>query len=196
MTGMWIPPDILDRTAKTPAHYRVRSRRSVQIDTVVLHQTSFSRGSVPDNYLSVHAHFVVLPDGTIVQLHPIDAYLVASSSFNEDSISVEVVGNFPDERGVYWKPAENGRSVLSSQQIDGGCDLVRYLRDTYTISFVFAHRQGEAEDLRGNCPGPDVWYNIGQWAVKELGMSDGGNGYREGNGSPIPDSWRRPRASS
>jgi hypothetical protein len=32
--------------------------------------------------------------------------------------------------------------------------------------------------------------------VKELGMSDGGNGYREGNGSPIPDSWRRPRASS
>jgi hypothetical protein len=50
MTGMWIPPDILDRTAKTPAHYRIRCRRSVQIDTVVLHQTSFSRGSVPDNY--------------------------------------------------------------------------------------------------------------------------------------------------
>ena len=126
----------------------------MQIDTVVLHQTSFSRGSVPDNYLSVHAHFVVLPDGTIVQLHPIDAYLVASSSFNEDSISVEVVGNFPDERGVYWKPAENGRSVLSSQQIDGGCDLVHYLRDTYTISFVFAHRQGEAEDLRATAPAP------------------------------------------
>ena len=110
MVGMWLPPDILDRTAKTPGHYRIRNRMSSQIDTVVLHQTSFSRGSVPDNYLSVHAHFVVLPNGGIVQLHPIDAYLVASSAFNDDAISVEVVGNFPDERGQYWKPDANGRS--------------------------------------------------------------------------------------
>jgi len=159
----------------------------------VLHQTSFSRGSAPDNYLTVHAHFVVLPEGTIVQLHPIETYLVASSAFNDDAISVEVVGNFPDERGHYWKPGEYGRSVLSPQQIDGGCDLVRYLRDTYGVSFIFAHRQGEVEDSRGNCPGPDVWYNIGQWAVNELGLSDGGKGYKEGKGSPIPDSWRRPR---
>src|SRR5690348_1060555 len=103
MTSMWIPPEIVDRTAKTPSGYRVRNRMSVQIDTVVLHQTSFNRGSLPDNYLSVHAHYVVLPDGSIVQLHPVEAYLVASSAFNEDAISVEVVGNFPDERGHYWE---------------------------------------------------------------------------------------------
>jgi len=194
MTSMWLPPDIVDKMDKTPRNYRVRSRMSVRIDTVVLHQTSFSRGSVPDNYLSVHAHYVVLPDGTIVQLHPVEAYLVASSAFNDDAVSVEVVGNFPDERGNYWKPGENGRSVLSPQQIGGGCDLVQYLNQTYGISFVFAHRQGESADLRGNCPGPDVWYNIGEWAVRELGLSDGGKGYTEGRGSPIPDSWRRPRA--
>ena len=196
MVGMWIPPDIVDRTAKTPTHYRIKNRMSSQIDTVVLHQTSFSRGNAPDNYLTVHAHFVVLPAGTIVQLHPIETYLVASSAFNDDAISVEVVGNFPDERGQYWKPTENGRSVLSPQQIGGGCDLVRYLHENYVISFVFAHRQGETEDLRGNCPGPDVWFNIGEWAVANLGMSDGGKGYKEGNGSPIPDSWRRRRAST
>jgi hypothetical protein len=194
MVDMWLPPEILDRTAKTPHHYRIRNRMSSRIDTVVLHQTSFSRGSVPDNYLSVHAHFVVLPDGRIVQLHPIEAYLVASSAFNEDAISVEIVGNFPNERGQYWNPGGSGRSMLSSLQIGGGRDLVRYLRDTYVISFIFAHRQGEAENLRGNCPGPDIWCNIGQWAVDGLGMSDGGNGYTEGKGSPIPDSWRRPRA--
>jgi N-acetyl-anhydromuramyl-L-alanine amidase AmpD len=194
MADMWLAPDILDRTAKTPGHYRKRNRMSVQIDTVVLHQTSFNRGSVPDNYLTVHAHFVVLPDGTIVQLHPIETYLVASSAFNDDAISVEIVGNFPDERGVYWEPQANGRSVLSPQQISGACDLVRYLRNTYVISFVFAHRQGELENLRGNCPGPDIWYNVGQWAVDNLGMDDGGKGYKELNGSPIPDSWRRPRA--
>jgi hypothetical protein len=188
MSGMWIPPEILDMTAKTPRGYRVRNRMSVQIDTAVLHQTSFSRGNLPDNYLSVHAHFVVLPDGSIAQLHPVEAYLVASSAFNEDAISVEVVGNFPDERGHYWEGAKYGRSLLSQQQIDGGCDLLRCLKETNGISFVFAHRQGEAADLRGNCPGPDVWYNMGEWAVRELGMDDGGKGYKEGNGSPIPDS--------
>jgi hypothetical protein len=72
-------------------------------------------------------------------------------------------------------------------------DLVRFLNETYTISFVFAHRQGESADLRGNCPGPDIWNNIGEWAVNQLGMSDGSKGYTEGKGSPIPDSWRQPR---
>ena len=83
--------------------------------------------------------------------------------------------------------------MLSAQQIDGRRDLVKYLNETYSISFVFVDRQGEAEDLRGNCPRPDIWYNIGEWAVGELGMNDGGKGYKEWNGSPIPDSWRRSR---
>ena len=61
MVGMWLPPDIVDRTEKTPSHYRVRNSMSAQVDTVVLHQTSFARGSAPDSYLTVHAHYVVLP---------------------------------------------------------------------------------------------------------------------------------------
>src|SRR6476659_10080717 len=131
MVGMWLPPDIVDKTAETAKNYSNYCglpRKSAQIDSVVLHQTSFSRGSVPDNYLSVHAHFVVLPNGSIVQLHPVEAYLVASSAFNDDAISVEFVGNFPDERGNYWEGSKYGRSVLSPQQIGGGCDLVKYLQ--------------------------------------------------------------------
>jgi hypothetical protein len=194
MVSLWLPPDIVDLTAKTPPAYRIKNRKSVRIDTVVLHQTSFSRGNLPELYLSVHAHFVVMPDGRILQLHPVEKYLVASSAFNEDAISVEFVGNFPDERGHYWRGDQYGRHTLSPDQIDGGRDLVRYLNETYNIGFVFAHRQGEKENSRGNCPGPDIWFNIGEWAVRELDMSDGGKGYTEGYGSPIPDSWRRPRA--
>src|SRR5690349_11971112 len=134
MVGMWLAPDILDRTGKTPSHYRIRNRMSAQIDTVVLHQTSFSRGSVPDNYLSVHAHYVVLPDGSIVQLHPVESYLVASSAFNDDAIAVEFVRNFPDEHGHYWQGDEYGRSVLSNLQIGGGRELVRSLNETYGIT--------------------------------------------------------------
>jgi hypothetical protein len=79
MVSMYLPPDILDLTSKTPVNYRIKNRPSAGIDTVVLHQTSFSRGSVPELYLSVHAHFVVLPDGRLVQLHPIEKYLIAST---------------------------------------------------------------------------------------------------------------------
>jgi len=187
---MWLPPDIVDKTAETAkkySNYCGLPRKSAQIDSVVLHQTSFSRGSVPDNYLSVHAHFVVLPDGTIVQLHPVEAYIIlASSAFNNDAIAIEHAGNFPDEHGHYWEGGTYGRSVLSAQQISGACDLVKYLNQTYGVSFIFAHRQGEFENKRGNCPGPDIWYNVGEWAMRELGMSDGGKGYKEGNGKPDP----------
>jgi hypothetical protein len=61
MVGMWLPPDIMDRTEKTPSHYRVRNCMSAQVDTVVLHQTSCARGFAPGSYLTVHAHDVVLP---------------------------------------------------------------------------------------------------------------------------------------
>jgi hypothetical protein len=67
-----------------------------------------------------------------------------------------------------------------------------HLQEHYGISFVFTHRQGELLRRRGNCPGPEIWYHVGQWAVDELGMSDGGRGFKERRGTAIPDSWRRP----
>jgi hypothetical protein len=81
----------------------------------------------------------------------------------------------------------------SNDQVNGGCILLKYLQETYGISFIFAHRQGENPNDRGNCPGPDVWYCLGEWAKHNLGMSDGGPGYTESNGGAIPDSWRKPR---
>ncbi len=193
MVSMFLPPTILDLTSKTPVAYRIRKRLPNRLDAVVLHQTAMNRGSVPENYLNVKAHYVVMPDGRVVHLHPVESYLAASSAFNEDAIAIEFVGNFPDDRGQYWRGDTFGRHKLSKQQIDAGRDLLRHLVDTHDISFVFAHRQGEAPNLRGNCPGPDIWFHIGQWAVDGLGLSDGGKGYTEGNGGPIPDSWRKTR---
>lgn len=194
MTSMFLAPKIIDLTCKSPANYRIRPRAAVRIDAVVLHQTSMSRGNVADAYVKTHAHYVVMQDGRILHLHPIESFIIASSAFNEDAISIEFVGNFPTDNGHYWQGEKFGKHTLSSQQINGGRDLLRYLVDNYGIAFVFAHRQGEAVNSRGNCPGPDVWFNIGQWAVNNLGLSDGGPGYKEGKGSPIPDSWRQARA--
>jgi hypothetical protein len=196
MTDMWLPPTIVDMTAKTAKSMRVLTRKPLQIDCIVLHQTAFSRGNDPQRYLDVHAHFVVLPNGVCVQLHPLESYLVASSAFNNDAISIEFVGNFADDRGHWWQGDTYGRHVPPDVQISEGYGLVRYLKeqtDQFNIGFIFAHRQGEAPDLRGNCPGPDIWYGVGEAAVRSLGLDDGGKGYTEGRGGAIPDSWRRAR---
>jgi len=98
MVGMWLPPDIMDRTEKTPSHYRVRNCMSAQVDTVVLHQTSCARfrpRQLPHSPRT-RCRPAETAHNTIVQLHPIDAYLVASSGFDDDAISVEVVGKVPN----------------------------------------------------------------------------------------------------
>ena len=51
---------IANLTRQSPAG--LRSKRSREVDAVVLHQMSFSRGTDPARYHRVKAHFIVLPD--------------------------------------------------------------------------------------------------------------------------------------
>ncbi len=191
MVGLHLDPTIEDLTGQTPASYRKGIRPSARIDAVVLHQTGFSRGETSSRYLTVNAHFCVTPGGKILQLHPIEQLLWASSALNPDSVSIEFVGNFRSDHGQWWT-GDPGRHIPTSPQIGAGRDLVMYLRDNFAIWNVFAHRQGEAPIHRGNCPGPEIWYEVGEWAIQTLGMSDGGAGYKEGQGAAIPPRWRQP----
>jgi hypothetical protein len=209
-------PNIQDVTAKTKRNLWHGTRVASMIDAAVLHQTAFSRGNTPELYLTVNAHFVVLPNGLILHLHPIEANLWASNAFNDVGIAIEFVGNFPTEKGVWWQ-GDPGRHTPTKDQINSGRDLLRSRVNTQDIDFVFAHRQGYISDdrlggpdpfrselrqgsvaspqtnQRSNCPGPDIWHGIGEWALTNLGLSDGGKGYKLADGDPLPHSWRKPR---
>lgn len=212
----FLKPPIVDVTDKTSVVLRKGKARELgMIDSVVLHQMAVQRGSVVANYMNTNAHFAVLPDGTIMQLHPVQAMLWASNGFNDVGIAIEFAGNFPTDKGVYWKPDSYGRHIPPKTQIDAGRSLVRYLKGQYDLDFVFAHRQGYVSKARlasanpfrselrqgsvpspqtnqkSNCPGPHIWYGVGEWALSHLGMSDGGKDYKLADGDPIPDSWRR-----
>ena len=93
--------EVLDLTDQSPTSKRHARSRGV-IEAVVLHQTGFSRGLDPTRYLKVTAHFVVLEDGRVLQLHPLAAKLWASDSFNNRSVAVEFVGNFKSAAGKWW----------------------------------------------------------------------------------------------
>lgn len=174
--------NLIAHAPKSKRHLRVGT-----IDAVVLHQTGFTRGLDPRRYLKVTAHFVVLADGSVLQLHPLEARLSASDDFNSRSVSVEFVGNFPSVDGQWWRPSEFGADVVTVEQVEAGRELLRELKRN-GVRFVFAHRQSSVS--RGNDPGPDLWAGVGQWAIERLEFSDGGPGFVIGQGHPIPDAWR------
>lgn len=191
---------IEDRTHLTSKSKRKGKPRSLDsVYALVLHQMAFRRKS--RKYDKVTAHFAILEDGTIQQLHPVSAYLYASDGFNRGSVAVEFAGNFPDTKGKCWSPKTHGCHALTQAQIDAGRYLIRHLIRTIGLTHVLAHRQSNGG--KTNDPGPDIWYHVGQWAVDNLGLKDGGPGFAIPNkrinkktgkkvpdGKPIPSEWR------
>lgn len=180
---------IIDRTAFGTKSHRKGTRDINTLTALVLHQTAFSRGNAADKYDNIPVHFVITPDGKIVQLHPLPAYLWSSNDLNPRSVAVEFVGNFRDVRGNFYKPEEFGCHALTQAQIDAGRELIKYLKTRMPkFQHVLAHRQ--SSDQRDNDPGPEVWYHVGQWALDNLGLKDGGPNFSVGTGKPIPQEWR------
>lgn len=170
------------------------SRDATKVDSLVLHQTGFTRGDDPSKYLKVTAHFMILPNGQIVWIHPFDEYLYASNKLNSHSVAVEFVGNFAASNGKWWSGDKFGRHTVSDAQIEAGRYLVKWLMEVLpNFRAVYAHRQSNAN--KGNGPGPDIWRGVGEYAIHELGLVDTRD-ETVGSGKAIPESWRQDGARS
>ena len=179
---------IVENRIQIVANRRGKGARNLgNVNALVLHQIGFTRGDDIAAYDNVGVHFVILPNGTVLQLYDETELLYASNGFNRCSVAVEFVGNFPMQSGKWWNGAR--KTMPSIQQIISGRALVAYLQATLCISHVFAHRQATSPNRKGNCPGPHIWYNVGEWALKR-GLSDGGEGFTIGSGGAIPKKWR------
>ena len=181
---------IIDLTAQADRSVRKGQRSMSKVQALVLHQMAccHQRRNPLTDYLGLKAHFAILPDGRILQMHPVDQVVWASNGFNARSVAVEFAGNFPNTKGVWWQGAKFGRDQVTPEQIAAGRRLVRHLVATMGLRTVLAHRQSSA--TRENDPGPDIWHGVGQWAVDTLGLSDGGPGFKIGDGNAIPELWR------
>lgn len=203
--AMWIEPEIIDLTEVSNKLERKGTRQASAVNAAILHQTADDRGSEPMQFKNTRAHFVVTKTGKIVRLHPVEAMLWASNAFNDVGVAIEFAGHFPTEKGIWWT-GNSARNVPTNVQVEAGRELVLFLYMKHGIKHVYAHRQGYLPDngiykagivnQRSNCPGPDIWYCVGEWAKSNLGLGDGGAGYKIGNGTAIPDSWRSARVPS
>ncbi|PRP98543.1 peptidoglycan recognition protein family protein [Enhygromyxa salina] len=177
--------EIVNLCAAAPASKR--SSRQQPVDAVVLHQMAFSRGNDLLCYRKVTAHFVITPNGSVAQLHPLSARLSSSHGFNSRSVAIEFAGNLRSANGNWWRPESYGRDTLTTEQIEAGRKLLALL-ERQGIRFVLGHRQSDAD--RGNDPGPEIWSSVAQWGIEKLKLSDGGPEFAIDTGRPIPDSWR------
>jgi hypothetical protein len=169
---------------------RAKENKRAPLNTVVLHSMGFDRGNVLNAYDGVNAHFAVLRSGDILYLHDVSEYLYASHDFNARGIAIEFAGNPPSSRGKAAFEKKFGLHIPTLHQVESGRKLVRLLTQASGIRYVHGHKQSCGGKV---CPGPHIWYNVGRWAVRTLGLSDGGTGYKTSNkyctGRVIPDSW-------
>jgi hypothetical protein len=179
---------LIDRTAETAATVQTRNGRNIyshgnasarrdvgSIHSIILHQTAFVSSSVA-RFDFVIANYVVMQNGDVLFVRPLSAAL-NSIGTNQHAIDIEFVGNYPSAgpRGVGAGPAPG------AIQLTAGRELVSYLRANHAIHSIFGHIQFTVK----NCPGPHIWYNVGEWAIRN-GMT------RSGRGRPIPTEWQSP----
>lgn len=179
---------------------RFRDPRTIK--SIILHQMAYKAKdknglySNPERYLSVGAHFCIMLDGRIMQHHPISRFIWHSNCTSPLSIGVEFEGNFPNIKGKWWYPTneKTGKKMKKNEdkptpaQFEAGQFLLKYLKTVIGLKNVLAHRQS-SED-RENDPGPDIWFNVGEWGLANLGLSDGGKGFKCGTGNLILEKWR------
>jgi hypothetical protein len=178
--------NIIDRTAATAAVTRTRNGRNIYSDGnprarrnvaaitgIILHQTDFFSTSI-SRFDYVIANYIVMVDGTILFVRPLDAAL-NSIGTDQRAIDIEIVGDYPssDDLG-----AGATATLPTRGQITAARDLVGYLKSQHGVSYIYGHRQFTTK----NCPGPHLWYNVGEWAIRN-GMSGGRRG------RPVPSTW-------
>lgn len=160
-----------------------RHRALHRIDSLVLHQTAGPERPL-SKYYDFSVHFVISPKGKIYQIHDESVYCYGSSKLNKRSVAVEFVGHFKQDNGK-WNKSNNLRNVPTKQQIEAGRKLVTYLKKTLGIKYVLAHAQA----AKKNCPGPEIWFNVGEWAIKK-GLSADGRNISHAPGGRVPQEWR------
>ena len=164
----------------------------------VLHQMAFKRKSRqtgnysdPGSYLKTGAHFCIMFDGRIIQLHQFSRMIWHAQCISPRSVAVEFEGNFPDIKGRWWVDKSSkvqNKDVPTRSQYDSGRFLASYLKIVLGTTHILAHRQSAAS--RANDPGPDIWFNVGQWAMDNLKLTDGGAAFKCGSGNPVLPQWR------
>jgi len=173
----------------------VTSRPLSQVTGVCLHQTACVLGERPERYDTVGAHIAITRLGKVIWLHSFDRKVMHGNGWNNGTVGIEIDGLYAGVEGdpstVWDDPStpvhEKGLTLLPST-ITAVRDTIRWI---YTqvpgLKVLVAHRQSSGS--RRNDPGSAIWKGCALPMHAELGLTDGGVGFKLDNGYPIPEAW-------
>ena len=153
-------------------------RHPSTITRVILHQMGLTAAAAlpestdptafrtdPENHRldCIIAHLIVRRNGVIAYTHDVENVLNGTFALR-DSIEIEFEGDYNNEEGPHPR---DPRPEL--QQIRAGRFLVQSLvrNSALNIGTIHPHQQ-YSPGSRPNCPGPDIWVNVGEWAVNNV----------------------------
>lgn len=191
-------PVLVDISNAHGGSQRIRRRAWTEITGITLHQTAVLLGEKRERWHNIPVQIGVTRQGQILIINGIEWLCYHANSLNGPDIGIEIDGYFEGIEGkinTFWRPPEEPNRVPlqpSAVQLEAARQAVRWICDEVArnggkIKFIHAHRQ--ASNQRQSDPGSRIWKEVGLWAQRTLGLSDGGARFTVGSGLPIPQAW-------
>lgn len=194
-------PGLVDRRRHTGRNQDRGARPWASIKGWCLHQTAclLSHSTDLARCDDIGAHWVVYPDGRKFHLHDPNRVIIHGNGWNNSTIGIEIDGLFAGIEGdasMVWDDPSTARheraGTVTPEQIEAVKAIIRaehaeLRRHGAAPTLLVAHRQSSSS--RRHDPGSKVWQEIALPLMAELGLGDGGPGYKLGQGSPIPVEW-------
>jgi N-acetyl-anhydromuramyl-L-alanine amidase AmpD len=177
----------------------VYAKRSWKAVTgVCLHQTACVLGERPQRWNTVGCHVGITRSGKVIWLHDFEEVVVHGHGWNAQTVGIEIDGTYAGIEGnlkTFWRPKDDPNRKPQSptpQAIEAVKATVRWIcaevaRHDGKVKVLVAHRQSSKN--RQSDPGSALWQAVALPLHKELGLTDGGKGFKLGTGYPIPEAW-------
>lgn len=171
-----------------------------------LHQTACNMGERIERYDAIGAHFVVLRSGRVLRMADLNSVVFHGNGWNAQCVGIEIDGLYAgledipetalDEslRTTWDDPTTPTREKpmrVTPQAMLATRNLIRWgayeiARNGGKLEVLCAHRQSSLD--RRNDPGEEIWKQVALPLHAELGLTDGGVGFKIG-GYAIPERW-------
>jgi hypothetical protein len=166
---------------------------------VCLHQTACLLGERPERWDSVGCHVGITRSGKVIWLHDFNKVVWHGNGWNNGTVGIEIDGLYAGVEGdpsTVWDdpstPTHEKAMLVTPETVKATQEAVRWIiseivKNGGAVNALVAHRQ--SSNSRRNDPGSSIWKKIALPLSAELGLSDGGAGFKLGNGYPIPVEW-------
>lgn len=188
-----------DRRVVAKQKYVYGKRDWSKVTGICLHQTACVLGENPPRWDTVGAHCGVTRSGQVIWLHDYNKLVVHGNQWNAQTVGIEIDGLYAGVEGnpkTVWNDPSTAKKevgqVLTSESVEATCQLIRQICDEVErhggkVKALVAHRQASAN--RQSDPGSAIWQRIALPMSGELGLHDGGPGFKLSDGYPIPEAW-------